>query len=183
MAVSLLNANGDPVSSFGTGNSQFATGSHTNPFMTSPARTFGDLTNDRSANTPARMTATRAGSTTSLGYGDPAKSSSGRSDGGGGGGGGSRAASPSLVPDQQMGIPAAEAPESAQQKPEGTDSGDWDEEAGPPGALQVRVKGSGPPFRRSTGRNDSFTTGQNEGKPGGGMGGMAADAAMDAIEL
>lgn len=74
MAVSLLNANGNPVGSFGTGNSQFASGSQTNPFMTTPARAFSDVTNGRSANTPARMSATRAGSTASLGFEDLSKS-------------------------------------------------------------------------------------------------------------
>jgi hypothetical protein len=42
MSVSLVNSNGDPISTFGSGNSAFATGNTTNPGLFSSFRTFGD---------------------------------------------------------------------------------------------------------------------------------------------
>ena len=92
--ISLTNASGDPVSSFGTGNSAFAQGQQTNPGGSTPGATFGQqarsgLSNAGfSANTPSPTSQVLAGNTQSFGYSSLGGQSRGARRGGAMGGGG-----------------------------------------------------------------------------------------------
>jgi hypothetical protein len=225
MAVSITNANGEFVSLVGAGNTAYAGGTPTNPGSFSSGQSFGQsgagngsgsfgapaaISNfgsptrpGASRNSPSEITATRAGSTSDLGYTDPAAASRGtRSGGGGGGGAGSGgASSPQLTARLPIGIAAAKPkqPEMSDKKVA------ISSKTGKPGIFKrnqspgddtgsLDDQGSGPQNPAAPGGNAIFgglsrptvpggtATGQDGGPPisdtlGGGFGAEAADAA------
>jgi hypothetical protein len=128
MAVSLVNANGDPISTFGSGNTAYAQGNKTNAFesqsdpfdyaedksaptLLSP-RTFGSTNTNQ-----GEATQTVAGSTAGLGYGSLSdiKAPRGTRRSGGGGGGtkpGGGGAGIKLNPDDEVGLKPAQPGEA-----------------------------------------------------------------------
>ncbi len=198
MAVSLINANGDPVSTFGSGNTAYAQGNQTNAFQsnadpfdyaddkTAPSllspKTFGDSTDPNQG----EATQTVAGSTAGLGYGSLSDIKAPRGTRRGGGGGGRRSgggnASASLVPDAadesgQIGLKPA--------KPSAPKPGE------PTHELQTRIGGDssdGPKFRVARignntpgpmGMNDTFSAGATASRTGTDMPGSMPDTADD----
>jgi hypothetical protein len=105
MAVALRDTNGDSLTTFHGGNTQFASGTPTNGGIFSSLPGFGETTNTNAA----QHTATTAGSTGSLGYVSPGKAggAGGRSGATGGRGAAGAFGGPKLLPDQPIGIPAA----------------------------------------------------------------------------
>jgi hypothetical protein len=127
MAVSLTNANGDPVSLFGSGNTSYAMGQKTNAFeananpfayaedktKTAPSllspRTFSDTANVNEGET----TATTAGDTQSMGYtNDPRQAVHGTRSGGTGGAKAAGRAGAKLIPDEEVGLKPAQPGEA-----------------------------------------------------------------------
>lgn len=107
--ISLLNANGDPVSTFGTGNSQFAGGAETNPGRITPMRTFveaGSGSGSGMSGAAAAITPTAAGST-KLGFQDPTKAPRGARGHGPMLSHATGASVPKLVPDEEIGLKPA----------------------------------------------------------------------------
>jgi hypothetical protein len=191
MAISLTTANGDPVSLFGSGSSQFAMGQKTNAFeananpfdyaadksapgqtLLSP-RTFGDSTDPNQG----AATQTVAGSTAGLGYGDlrDTKAPRGTRRGGGGGGGAKPGgdATAALVPDA--------ADESGQIGLKPAEPGEAPTPSTPTHQLQTRIGGDssdGPKFRIAKvgnntpgpmGRNDTFGASAQASRTGSDM--------------
>jgi hypothetical protein len=195
MAISLTNAQGDPVSLFGSGNSTFATGDRVNPSSTTAMPTFGDIAGDRppglfsnfrtfgdtaasgaSQTTAAPTTKTRAGST-QLGYTNLATSQRGARGRGGAvtGKTGGAVAPTKLVPDQEIGNSKGK-PIEPPQRPDEPSQRQLDQLEG------EKIKAGEADWQRlgrSQGRND-FDIGRNEAKPG--MMGSAAKAAEDLSE-
>jgi hypothetical protein len=192
MAVSLTNADGNPISTFGSGNTAYAQGNRTNAFesnsdsfdyanaddtsaptLLSP-RTFGD-TADVNA---GEATQTHAGSTSDLGYDTTVKRSM-RGGGGHGGGGSGRSAGGSgetLLPDAmdengQIGLKPA-SPGTAEDKPDGPTEDEQAETA----IAQENIKNGNEPGYTYGGnmqggsRNAQAAYGATEGTATGGHG-------------
>jgi hypothetical protein len=146
VSVSITDADGRPVSNFGSGNSAYSTGIQANnslftnfeggpdanemanaPGLKSPT-TFGDEGSTTDAGAGRESTVGQAGNTASLGFGDLRNVKAPRRPGGGGGGGGgggssSGAATPKLLPGDMSGItknPATFDPKSDKGSTPGT---------------------------------------------------------------
>lgn len=170
MAVVLRNTNGDPVDTFGSG-------SPTNPFTSGVGVRFGDIAaQDQSApglfapRTFGQMgevnagtsTATKAGSTDSLGYGEARVPTQAPHGGGGGNGfgGATPAAGIELTPDQEIGIPAPKVPKVPEKPTTPSDPNATDQDQGDQGDQDQGEQDS------ST-LNDHFSNGQDEATPSG----------------
>jgi hypothetical protein len=186
MAVSLVNANGDPISTFGSGNTAYAQGNKTNAFesqsdpfdyaedksawtLLSP-RTFGSTNTNQ-----GETTQTVAGSTAGLGYGSlsdiKAPRGTRRSGGGGGtkpGGGG---AGIKLNPDDEVGLKPAQPGEAP--TPAHPDEPSQDDLAETEIAQENMRQGHAPDYTiggNMQGRNAAAAYSRREGTPTGGAG-------------
>lgn len=187
MAVSLTNANGDPISSFGSGNSAYATGTQTNPFTSSPAATFGDMAaEDKSApnslisprtfgdladTNTGTSTATVAGSTAGLGYSNDPRSAvnTPRRSGGGMQMSGALGSAPKVLPDgppaQRPQKPKPEQSKPQQSKPQQSSTTQGPEQPPEPGTSEPGSPTPTPtPSSPPPGRNDEFATGATSGR-------------------
>lgn len=191
MAVSLVNANGDPISTFGSGNTAYAQGNKTNAFE-SQSDPF-DYADDKSAPTllsprvfsdstdvnQGEATQTVAGSTAGLGYGSLSdiKAPRGTRRGGGGGGQSSGRAGAKLNPDEEIGLKAAK-PGTAQTKEDGPSEDEQDDMAARDAERQMGM----PSPWRDGGRNAAAAQGAGEGRPGGDVPGGMPDTGQDGAD-
>lgn len=184
MSISLTTASGDPVSSFGSGNSQFSTGSRVNVGSFGQSALFG--TGLASAGqTPTTMT--KAASTGDLGYQDPLESRPGA------GGGGMQPEAPGAGGGRQLNAPKGAlkkdmTPMSAAVKRLAPDKkpGEQMPNAGSvlAGGAARGAIGLGRTIRGAMGRSDNFAAGQSEATtPGTFSASGAADTAEEDTDV